>query len=71
MTTAPNMQRRHLEKIAETIRDLQYTQGTRIRNEIAEFFAERFENDNVCGYDNNGNRKFRRECFLRACGVED
>ena len=62
------MQRRHLEVIAEIIRDLHGEQGT---EQVARKFCEEFERRNICGYDRNGNRAFKPARFLRACGVEE
>lgn len=57
--SAPEMQRRHFEFIASTIRELGVVMSTIPREFVAKSFATRLEDTNPA---------FDRERFLTACG---
>lgn len=60
----PNLQRRHFELIAETIRSIEVNVSGVSRQVLIRTLAERFA-DRLKGT----NQYFDREKFIRACGV--
>lgn len=63
--------KRHCEAIADTIKEAVTRNpafGDYERARVAEAFADMLHLK--MGRDNNGNRRFKRDAFLRACGLD-